>query len=381
MTLVFVPKETAPGETRVAVTPETVEKMAKRGLEIRIEAGAGAASGIMDAQYQEAGAEVTADGRGALGKAPVVLKVAPLSGEEIQALAEGALVVSFLFPARNLDGVAALAARKVTAFAMELVPRITKAQKMDALSSQANIAGYKAVIRAADTLGRYFPLLMTAAGTVKPARVFIFGAGVAGLQAIATARRLGAVVEATDIRPVVKEQVESLGARFVMVEPEGDAQDEGGYAKEASEEYRKKQAALVGKHVALADVVITTAQVPGRKAPVLMPAEMVATMKPGSVIVDLAADQGGNCALTQAGKAVVEHGVTILGPVNLPATVPFHASELYARNVLHVVEHLIPEKDVQLDFEDPITAGSIAVHAGEIRHAPTAEALKSTASR
>jgi len=267
-----------------------------------------------------------------------------------------------------------------TAFGMELVPRITRAQKMDALSSQANIGGYKAVLNGATALGKYFPLLMTAAGTVKPAKVVIFGVGVAGLQAIATAKRLGSQVWATDIRPEVKEQVESLGAKFIEIESDDGQTEPSVYAKEASDDYKKRQAEAVAAHVSEADVVITTALIPGRPAPMLIPAAMVESMKAGSVIVDLAVSQGGNCELSQCGEDVVAHGVTILGHPNLPATVPVNASELYSRNVLQVVEHLVPVKenenhDLILDFDDEITAGSVAIHGGSALHEPTATAL------
>lgn len=286
----------------------------------------------------------------------------------------GAVLVALLAPHRNLDAVRALAAAGVSAFAMELVPRITKAQKMDALSSQANIAGYKAVLIAAGCLGKYFPLLMTAAGTVRPAKAVIFGAGVAGLQAIATARRLGAHVEATDIRPEVKEQVESLGARFIEVE--GGGSGGGGYAKEASEEYKQRQKEAVARKVADADVVITTALIPGRPAPRLLTDAMVRSMRPGSVIVDLAATEGGNVEGCVPGETVEVAGVTIVGATNLPATVAVHASELYSRNVLQVVEHLVKEGTLVLDMEDEINAASFAIHDGTVRHGPTAEALE-----
>ncbi|KAA3611726.1 MAG: Re/Si-specific NAD(P)(+) transhydrogenase subunit alpha [Planctomycetota bacterium] len=379
MTSVFIPKETLPGETRVAATPETITKMVKLGLQVFVEADAGAQSFLSDADYQAAGAQTVASAAEGYSQANLVLKVAAPTLPELEVMPKGQVVVSFLSPARNLDLIRKLVERGITSFAMDLVPRITKAQKMDALSSQANIAGYKAVLLGASALGRYFPLLMTAAGTVKPARVVVFGAGVAGLQAIATARRLGAVVEATDIRPAVKEQVESLGAKFIDVAPDEGAEDEGGYAREASEDYKRRQAEAVAEHVSHADVVITTAQVPGKKAPMLLPESMLKRMRPGSVIVDLAADQGGNCAWTEAGKTVQKEGLILVGETNLPATVPSHASQLYARNVLQVVQHLVVEGDLKLDFEEEITTGSIAVHQGEIRHAPTAEALQAGA--
>jgi NAD(P) transhydrogenase subunit alpha len=379
MTLVFVAKESRPGETRVAATPETVARMIKAGLQVQVAAGAGAGAFIADAAFQEAGARLVPQADG-LRAADLVLTVAPPSAGDLAALRKGAVVLTVLDGARHPEPARALAEAGVTVFAMELVPRITKAQKMDVLSSQANVAGYKAVLIAAQALPKYFPMLMTAAGTVRPARVVIFGVGVAGLQAIATAKRLGAIVEATDIRPETKEQVESLGAKFIEVKPDAGAAEPSVYAKEASEDYKRRQREAVAASVAAADVVITTAQVPGKQAPVLVPEDMVKTMRPGSVIVDLAAEQGGNCPLSRPGASVVAHGVTIIGPVNLPAGTAVHASELYARNVLAAVEHLIPAKNnearaLKLDLADEITGAAVAIHAGEIRHAPTAQAL------
>jgi NAD(P) transhydrogenase subunit alpha len=367
MTLVFVAKESRPGETRVAATPETVARMIKAGLQVQVAAGAGAGAYVADAAFQEAGAQMVPQSDG-------------LRAADLAALRKGTVVLTVLDGARHPEPARALADAGATVFAMELVPRITKAQKMDVLSSQANVAGYKAVLIAAQALPKYFPMLMTAAGTVRPARVVIFGVGVAGLQAIATAKRLGAIVEATDIRPETKEQVESLGAKFIEVKPDAGAVEPSVYAKEASEDYKRRQREAVATSVAAADVVITTAQVPGKKAPVLVPEEMVKTMRPGSVIVDLAAEQGGNCPLSRPGATVVAHGVTIIGPVNLPAGTAVHASELYARNVLAAVEHLIPAKNnearaLKLDLADEITGAAVAIHAGEIRHAPTAQAL------
>jgi len=380
MTIVFVPKECAPGETRVAATPETVAKLVKQGLELLVERGAGLTSSISDEQYAESGAKLVDAGEG-YDQGDLVLKVAAPTVEEAGRIKRGTVLISHLAPTQNLDLVKALRDGGVTSFVMELVPRTTKAQTMDALSSQANIGGYKAVLQAAAALPKYFPLLMTAAGTVKPAKVVIFGVGVAGLQAIATARRLGAVVWATDIRPEVKEQVESLGGKFIEVAPDEGQTEPSVYAKEASEDYKKRQAEAVAKHVAEAAVVITTALIPGRKAPVLITEEMVKSMRPGSVIVDMAVSQGGNCAVSTCGEDTVVHGVQLLGHPNLPATVAVHASQLYSRNVLDVVKHLVPDKEnddneLRLDFEDEITDGSIAVHAGEVRHAMTAEALK-----
>ena len=377
MLAVFIPNETLTGERRVAATPETVGKMAAADLEVLVETGAGSGAAIDDAAFEAAGAKIVPDAAAGVARADMVLRVTPPKPDDLQGMRHGSVLVSFFAPHRHLDTMRALCDGKVTAFSMELVPRITRAQKMDALSSQANVAGYKAVLAAANELGKYFPLLMTAAGTVRPAKVVVFGAGVAGLQAIATARRLGATVEATDIRPEVKEQVESLGARFIEVE--GGGGGEGGYAKEASEEYKRKQAEAVASKVADADVVITTALIPGKKAPVLVTADMVKSMRAGSVIVDLAAAEGGNVAGAKADRAVKIEGVTVIGETNWPGTVPVHASELYARNVLQAVEHLVEEGQLKIDLEDDISVGAIAVHAGEVRHEPTARMLQTEA--
>lgn len=381
MTTLFVAKESRDGETRCAATPETVGRYIKRGFKVLVQAGAGESASYRDSDFSDSGAEIIADFASGCSQSDLVLKVARATVEEAYLMKKGSLLVSFLQAAQDPESAKAVLNAGVSNFAMELVPRTTLAQKMDALSSQANIAGYKAVLIAACELGRYFPLLMTAAGTVKPARVVIFGVGVAGLQAIATAKRLGAVVEATDIRPEVKEQVESLGGKFIEVKPDDGGEDASVYAKEASDDYKKRQAEAVGASVAQADVVITTAQVPGAKAPVLVPEAMVKTMKFGAVIVDLAVEQGGNCDISEAGKIVVKHGVKLVGTTNLPGTVAVHASQLYARNVQHVVDHLVPTKEndnleVRLDFEDEIIGASIAIHGGEARHQPTAAALQ-----
>jgi proton-translocating NAD(P)+ transhydrogenase subunit alpha len=370
--IVGIPRETTAGERRVALVPDLVARLAKAGLDVLLENGAGQAAGFPDASYEEKGARLGPD---ALGPADVVLKVQPPTAQEIARLKEGAVLIGLLQPYSSAETMKALAARKVTAFAMELLPRITRAQPMDALSAMSTVSGYKAVLVAAERLPKFFPLLMTAAGTVQPARVFVIGAGVAGLQAIGTARRLGAVVEAYDTRPAVKEQVESLGAKFAELPLEtADAQDKGGYAKAQSEEFYRKQREFMGKCVAAADVVITTALVPGQKAPVLITEEMVSGMRPGSVIVDLAAEQGGNCALTQAGRDVVKDGVTVIGPLNLPSSVPFHASQMYARNVTSFLAHLVKDGQVQLDLSDELTKGPLVVHQGEIVH----DAVKAT---
>jgi len=381
MTSIFVAKESRAGENRVAATPETVGRYVKRGFTVLVQANAGIASAVADAEYTAVGAEIVADYATGCGKADFVLKVARPTREEGAAIKKGSILISFMQSAMEPDAVSGILGGGGSQFAMELVPRTTLAQKMDALSSQANIAGYKAVLLGACELGRYFPLLMTAAGTVKPARVVIFGVGVAGLQAIATAKRLGAIVEATDIRPEVKEQVESLGGKFIEVQSDDDSTEPSVYAKEASDEYKKRQAEAVGASVAKADVVITTAQVPGAKAPVLVPEAMVKTMKLGAVIVDLAVEQGGNCDISEEGKIVEKHGVKLVGTTNLPSTVAVHASELYARNVQHVVDHLVPTKEndnleIRLDLEDEIIGASIAIHGGEVRHEPTAAVLQ-----
>jgi NAD(P) transhydrogenase subunit alpha len=371
--IVGVPLETAPGERRVALVPDLVPRLTKAGLEVVVQPGAGAAAGFPDPAYSEKGARLEAD---VLERADVLLKVQPPSLSEIGALEEGATLIGFLQPYANAAGLQALAARQVTAFAMELMPRITRAQSMDALSAMSTVAGYKAVLLAANALPKLFPLLMTAAGTVTPAHVFVIGAGVAGLQAIGTARRLGAVVEGYDTRPVVREQVESLGAKFVELPLEAqDAEDRGGYARAQSEEFYRRQRQLMGQRVAAADVVITTALIPGKRAPVLITEEMVRGMRPGSVIVDLAAEQGGNCALTEPGREVVRHGVVILGPTNLPSTVPYHASQMYARTVTNYLLHLFKEGALRLDLDDELTRGPLVTRGGQIVHEGVKAAL------
>jgi NAD(P) transhydrogenase subunit alpha len=364
--IVAVPKEKVAGEHRVALVPELVSRLAKAGLEIIVESGAGQTAGFLDSSYLEKGARVASD---ALAAADILLKVQPPTIEEIGAIKEGATLVGFLQPYSNRENIQALATRRITAFAMELMPRITRAQSMDALSAMSTVAGYKAVLMAANRLPKLFPLLMTAAGTITPARVFIIGAGVAGLQAIGTAKRLGAVVEAYDTRPAVKEQVESLGAKFVelALETKG-AEAQTGYAKAQSEEFYKRQRQLMQTCVAAADVVITTALVPGQRAPILITEEMVQGMRPGSVLVDLAAEQGGNCALTEPGQESVRHGVVIIGAVNLPSTVPFHASQMYARIVTNFLLHLVKDGRVHLDLSDELTRGPLVTYQGEIVH-------------
>jgi NAD(P) transhydrogenase subunit alpha len=352
---VTVPRETAAGERRVALVPDAVRRLGG-GFEVVVERGAGESAGFPDAEYEGAGAVLAAAAELHRG-AGIVVRVAPPSAAEVEALAAGTVLVGFLAPLSEPDGIRRLQARGVFAFAMESIPRITRAQSMDALSSQSTVAGYKATLLAADRLPRLFPLLMTAAGTVAPAKVLVLGAGVAGLQAIATARRLGAVVSAFDTRPVVREQVESLGASFLDLGIRGE-ETAGGYAVELTPEQQAAQQEALEARLTEMDVVITTALVPGRPAPRLIPASAVAAMRPGSVIVDLAAEAGGNCELTEPGAEVVRDGVTIVGLTNLAASVPYHASQLYARNVSALLQHLAPDGELELDFEDEITSGA-----------------------
>jgi len=382
MVKVFIPRERRLGETRVAATPETVRRMIKLGLEVAVEQGAGAASLFHDAEFEAAGAHLVADPGEAWEIADVVLKVTPpgvfagLPGHEAEGLKPGAVLISFLAPHRNLDMVRTLAAGNVTAFSLEMVPRVTRAQSMDALSSQASIAGYKAVLLAAWRLPKYFPLLMTAAGTIKPSRVVVMGAGVAGLQAIATAKRLGAVVEVSDIRPAVKEQVESLGGKFIELPQAESGEGQGGYAREMGEDFLRRQREIVQRHLSQADAVITTALVPGRPAPRLVTAEMVHAMRAGSIIVDLAVEQGGNCELSQPDREVVENGVLILGPSNLAAAMPHDASLLFARNTYALLQLILDkEGKLAINLEDEIIAGSLLTHAGQVVQKPIAELL------
>ncbi len=376
MSKIFVPKETVPGETRVAAVPETVRKLVKRGFQITVQSGAGLGAYLSDDEFNSAGATLASDAAAAYRAADIVLKLHPPAPDEVAAMGEGTLLLSFLYPFNNTDIVSKLAHGKISAFAMDQIPRITRAQSMDALSSQANIAGYKAVLMAADHLGKLFPLLMTAAGTIQPAKVVILGAGVAGLQAIATAKRLGAVVEVSDVRAAVKEQVHSLGGKFIEVEGAEDMETSGGYAKQASEEFLKRQREIVHQHMSAADVVITTALVPGKPAPKLISEDTVKAMRNGSVIVDLAAEQGGNCVLTEKGEVVERHGVHIMGLLNIPGMLPVHASEMYAKNLLNVMNEISDkEGNVNLDFENEIIQGSIVTHGGEIRHEGVAAAM------
>ncbi len=370
MTTLLVPRERAPGETRVAATPETAKRLASRGLSVVVESGAGEAAGFSDGEYEAAGAAIAA-AEGAW-RAELVLKVAAPSTAEIDRLAAGAVLIGLLGP-HDPERARRLAERRITALALELVPRITRAQAMDALSSQASIAGYKAVLLAAATSPRLFPMLMTAAGTVRPARVVILGAGVAGLQALATAKRLGAIVEVSDIRPAVKEQVESLGGRFIDLPGMESGEGRGGYAREMGEEFLRRQREILTERLRGAEAVLTTAQVPGKRAPLLLTAAMVAAMKPGAVVVDLAAEQGGNCELTRAGEEIEVDGVRILGPLQVAASVPRDASALYARNQLAVVEHLTRDGALRIDPADEITGPLRLTHEGESVVGPAAE--------
>jgi proton-translocating NAD(P)+ transhydrogenase subunit alpha len=348
-----VPRELEPGERRVALVPDAVSRLAKSGFEVTVERGAGAAASFPDEDYSAAGAQLS----DSVWDAEGVVKVRKPSSEELELLSSGQVLIGYLEPLTDTAGIERLRERGVHAFAMESVPRITRAQPMDALSSQATVSGYKAVLVAAERLPRFFPMLMTAAGTVKPAKVLVLGAGVAGLQAIATAHRLGAVVSGFDVRPVVREQVESLGATFLDLGIIGE-ETAGGYARELTEEEQRRQQAALAERIPEYDVVITTALIPGRPAPKLIPADAVVRMRPGSVIVDLAAEAGGNCELTEPGEIVDRHGVTLVGLTNLPSTMPFHASQLYARNVSALLEHLAPEGELVLDWNDEITAGA-----------------------
>jgi NAD(P) transhydrogenase subunit alpha len=370
--IVAIPVERRAGETRVAATPETVKKLKGLGVDVRVEAGAGAAARIRDEEFAAAGATVVLTQAALLSDADLVLKVRGPLPQEIAQIKKGTIVVGLLAPASERELIDRMANAGITAFAMEYLPRISRAQSMDVLSSQANLAGYKAAIDAAAQFGRAMPMMMTAAGTIAPARVLVMGAGVAGLQAIATARRLGAIVSATDVRPATKEQVESLGATFVAVMDEEfkQAQTATGYAKEMSKEYQAKQTALIAETIRKQDIVITTALIPGRKAPVLVTEEMVQTMRPGSVIVDLAAEQGGNCPLTKADQVIEAHGVTIMGYTNLPGHLAVDASNLYARNLFNFVSLFIDKKtgNTQINWDDEIIKGANLMRDGVITH-------------
>ncbi|MGH2463124.1 MAG: Re/Si-specific NAD(P)(+) transhydrogenase subunit alpha [Candidatus Limnocylindria bacterium] len=378
---IAVPRETAEGETRAALTPQVAGHLVASGNQVLVQAGAGEAAHFPDAAYVEAGATLVPDVAALYGQAELVLRVGRPSNEEIEMLRPKTVLIGTLGTLANPRLAERLAERGITAISMDAIPRITRAQSMDSLSSQSTVGGYKAVLLAASRLPKFFPLLTTAAGTVRPARGLIMGAGVAGLMAIGTARRLGAVVEAFDVRPVVKEQVESLGATFVEVpmteEEKASAQTAGGYAREMSEDYQRRQRELIAERVQAADFVITTALIPGRPAPRLITAEMVRTMQPGSVIVDMAAEAGGNCELTEPGREVVVDGVTIIGLTNLPATLPTHATQMYAKNVQTLVEHLVHDGELKLDMDDEITRGATITHDGKVVNEATAAALSS----
>jgi NAD(P) transhydrogenase subunit alpha len=379
--IVGVLKETFPDERRVALVPSALPPLIKKDFKICVEAGAGLSAGFTDDAWREKGAEIVASRADVIKKADILLYVRSVGANpdkgrsDLQHIRSGQIVIGHMEPLTAKDSVEALAKTGATAFAMELVPRITRAQSMDVLSSMATVAGYKAVLLAADALPRMFPLLMTAAGTVKPARVLVIGAGVAGLQAISTARRMGAVVSAYDIRSAVKEQIESLGAKFVELNIDaGDAEDKGGYAKAMDEDFYRRQREALGKVIAENNVVITTAAVPGKKAPVLVTNEMIKNMQPGSVIVDIAAERGGNCEATKAGKTIVHKGVTIIGPVNIPATIPYHASQMYAKNLTTFLFNLLKGEDGAMDMEDEIVAESLVTQNGEIVNTRVREA-------
>ena len=374
---VVIPKENLENETRVAATPGTVKELIKSGLKVFVESDAGSAAHFSNEAFENAGATILESKRDLMSKADIVLKVMPPTLDQIVLLQPKSTMVSFCQTTRDLDTVKALKEQSVTGFSMHLIPRTTLAQKMDALSSQANIAGYKAVLMAASRIGIYMPLLMTAAGTIRPAKVLVIGAGVAGLQAIATAKRLGSQVEAFDVRPVVKEQVESLGAKFIEVESSDDeGVGEGGYAKETSDDYKKRQQELIHDHISKSDVVITTALIPGRPAPILITTNMVEAMKPGSIIMDLASENGGNCELTEKDEVVDHNGVTIDGTSNIPGSMPVHASELYAKNITAFITYMINDGQLELDLDDEIVSGAMYTHHGEITNEATAESIK-----
>jgi NAD(P) transhydrogenase subunit alpha len=375
--IIAVLKETQPGERRVALVPESVKKLALAGLKLYVEHGAGELAGYYDQDYADVGATLSNDLATMLRHADLLAKVGIPSANEIEMLKPGAKLLTSLMPTRNLDAVRALAERRITAFSTDAIPRTTRAQAMDTLSSMANITGYKGVLLAAVELPRYFPMFMTAAGTVFPAKVFVIGAGVAGLQAIATAKRLGAHVFATDVRPEVKEQIESVGAKYVGIELQQSAAAGGGYAKELSEDDKQRQRQLLEEQCSQVDVIITTALIGGVFAPKLITADMVARMKPGAVVMDLAADGGGNCELSQPGKRVVADGVTIIAPLNLPTTVPFHASLLWSRNLTNFILAFWKEKAFFFDLNDDILRGATITHDGEVLHAKAREALAS----
>jgi len=363
-----VPAESVAHEARVALVPDIVKKLVQTGQEVQVESGAGKGASFADADYEAAGATIAQDRKSLMQTADLVVKVQAPTLEEAEWLREGSVLISFLQPVRDREVVELLARRGVTAISMHRIPRITRAQTMDALSSQSNIAGYKAVLVGASALSKLLPMMVTAAGTIRPSSVFVLGAGVAGLQAIATAKRLGAIVTAFDVRPVVKEQVESLGARFLEVElADKDTETSGGYAKELSEESHRKEQALLHETLRNVDIAITTALIPDRPAPILITAEMVGDMKAGSVIVDLAAEAGGNCELTEPGERVVRNGVTIIGDLNLPSTVAVHASQMYSRNIVTLIDELLQDGALVIDLENDVVGPSTITHRGETR--------------
>lgn len=375
--IVGIPKEILEGEKRVAATPQTVKDLMKCDLEVHVQASAGNASHYLDKDYEEVGAKIISDAATILTQSDLVIKVATATSDEVELLKEGSAYISLIQTTRNIDIVKKLTHKKISAFSMHLIPRTTLAQSMDALSSQANVAGYKAVLIGAMHLPVYMPLLMTAAGTIPPAKVLILGAGVAGLQAIATAKRLGAQVEVFDVRPEVKEQVESLGAKFVEVESsEDDGVGEGGYAKETSDEYKEKQQALMKEHIVKSDLVITTALIPGKAAPILISKDMVDAMKKGSVVVDLAAENGGNCEYTKAGEIINQNNIIIDGTLNLPSSMQVHSSQLYAKNISTFISHMMKEGNLNIDLDDEIISGSMFTHQGKITHEPTQQAVE-----
>ena len=370
-------KETIQYETRVAATPQSVKELIKAGYEVDIETGAGTSSFISDDNFKKAGANIVNSTKELFKDSDIIIKVAAPTSDEIELMPKDSILVSFLQPTIELEKVKSISSKKITGLSMHLVPRTTLAQKMDALSSQANIAGYKAVLMGSSHISVYMPLLMTAAGTIRPAKVLILGAGVARLQAIATAKRLGAQVEAFDVRPEVKEQVESLGAKFVEVSSDSDdGVGEGGYAKETSDEYKQKQQELIKEHISKADMVVTTALIPGRKAPILIGKDVVELMKPGSVIMDLAAENGGNCEVTEKDKIITHNDVIVDGTSNIPATMPVHASELYAKNISALVLYMTKENNLNLDMSDEIISGSSYTHEGKITHKPTSDLIE-----
>lgn len=370
--IVAVPKEIKAGERRVAIEPGVAGRLAKLGLTIQIQRGVGDEAHIPDGDYKDV--TVVSDVGELLAAADIIVKLQPPTPGEVGMMKEGAVVIGMMMPHLHLDMVRALCEQRVTSFALELVPRISRAQSMDVLSSQAAVAGYKAAIMGSDLCTRFFPMLTTAAGTIRPAKVLVIGAGVAGLQAIATARRLGAMVEAYDVRSATKEQVESLGAKFIDMGIK--AEGEGGYARELTDEEKQKQQEILAKHVGQSDVVITTAAIPGRPSPKILPATMVEGMKAGAVVIDLAAEGGGNCELTKAGETITHNAVVIHAPLNVPSQVPFHASEMFAKNVYNFLEPMISEAQFKPDWEDEIVASSVLTHAGEVKHAATAKLLQ-----